>query len=42
MTSDPRTYGERLQSDSERLDSDPAAVFCADCAQEREQGRGQR
>ncbi|WP_296809511.1 molecular chaperone DnaK [Thiocapsa sp.] len=28
--------------DTERLDSDPAVVFCAGCAQEREQERGQR
>ncbi|RKT46975.1 TraR/DksA family transcriptional regulator [Thiocapsa rosea] len=28
--------------DTERLDSDPAVVFCADCAEAREQGRGQR
>jgi RNA polymerase-binding transcription factor DksA len=28
--------------DTERLDSDPAVVFCADCAEAREQERGQR
>jgi DnaK suppressor protein len=28
--------------DAERLDSDPAVVFCADCAEAREQERGQR
>jgi DnaK suppressor protein len=28
--------------DPERLDSDQAVVFCADCAQTREQDRGQR
>ncbi|MFB1487936.1 MULTISPECIES: TraR/DksA family transcriptional regulator [unclassified Thiocapsa] len=27
--------------DTERIDSDPAVVYCADCAEERELERGQ-